>query len=408
MSAESIPVAVVGAGPYGLSVSAHLTARGVDHRVFGHPMSLWAERMPRGMYLKSEGHATNISDPAGVSTLRRYSVEEDLPYLDVGRPIPIDTFIGYGHWFRHRHVPHLEQLDVTTLTATTTGFLVELSDGSAVSAQRVVLATGVGAFDHVPSILSALPPDLASHSSQHVDLGRLAGRDVVVLGAGQGALETAALLQETGARPRVLVRAERVRWNINPAGRSLPRRVRHPVSTIGTSWGLKFCADLPSVFRYLPEERRAHIVHSTLGPSGGWWLRERVEGVVPVTVASRITAARAVGDAVELTVQGPEGTHNLTADHVIAGTGYRVDLKRLAFLDADLRDRVTTFAGYPVLDQRFQSSVPGLHFVGLTAAVSFGPVQRFVAGAGFAARRVASAMPRGSWRPQGLETAVAP
>jgi hypothetical protein len=42
--------------------------------------------------------------------------------------------------------------------------------------------------------------------------------------------------------------------------------------------------------------------------------------------------------------------------------------------------------GYPVLTAGFEASLPGLHFVGASAARSFGPLMRFVAGTGYAAR----------------------
>ncbi|SFT33819.1 Predicted flavoprotein CzcO associated with the cation diffusion facilitator CzcD [Geodermatophilus amargosae] len=403
----SVPVAVIGAGPYGLSVAAHLSELGVEHRIFGRPMSLWTDNMPRGMYLKSEGHASNLSDPAGRSTLRRYAAEHGLEYRDLGHPVPLDTFAGYGQWFQRRHVPNVEQVEVTTLTRDGDGFRLHLGDGSTLSAGRVVLATGMLAYAHVPDVLAGLPSHRVTHSSAHADLDHFTGRDVVVVGAGQSALETAALLHEAGARPQVLARADRIGWNVNPAGKSWPRRVRHPVSTIGTSWQLLFCAELPGAYRRLPEQKRVHLVQTTLGPAGGWWLRPRIEGVVPVTVASHITAARASGDRAELTVEGPDGTSVLGADHVIVGTGYRVDLGRLLFLDPRLRAGVSTVAGSPILDRDLQSSVPGLHVVGLPAAVSFGPVQRFVAGTGFAARRVSGAVARRGKRVRPVPAAVA-
>jgi cation diffusion facilitator CzcD-associated flavoprotein CzcO len=247
----------------------------------------------------------------------------------------------------------------------------------------------------MPEVLAGFPAGLVTHSSAHADLSRFTGRDVVVVGSGSSGLETAALLLESGARPLVVTRSDRVRFNSNPAGRSLPRRVRHPVSTIGSSWQLLFCARLPALYHRLPEQRRLHVVRTVLGPSGGWWLRERFDGLVPVTLGTTITAARATGDGMELTVTGPDGTTSISADHVIAATGYRVDLRRLSFLDPALRKGIATLGGFPVLDHAFQTSIPGLHVVGLPAAVSFGPVQRFVAGAGFAARRVAVAAGRG-------------
>jgi lysine/ornithine N-monooxygenase len=394
MSDSHSTVAVVGAGPYGLSVSAHLSARGTENRVFGQPMSLWTDNMPQGMYLKSEGKASSLSDPTGAWSYRRYAEEHGVRYADIGVPVSLTDFVDYGRWFQKNLVPHVESSDVVSLARAGTRFELGLSDGSALTADRVVLAIGMKAFPHLPSVLADLPPGLASHTVDHRDLGRFSGRRVVVLGAGQSALETAALLHDAGAQVQLLVRGDTVSWNpVPPTDRSLRARLRYPTSGLGYGLRLRFYADFPGGFRRLPEGRRIDAVRRTLGPAGSWWLRERVEGVLPISTGSRVRTARAVGDSVELTVQQGSETTTLLADHVIAGTGYRVDLGRLEFLEPSLRNQVATQSGYPRLDGSFQSSVPGLHFVGLAAAASFGPVQRFVFGTSAAARRVVSALP---------------
>jgi lysine/ornithine N-monooxygenase len=393
MSDPHSHVAVVGAGPYGLSVSAHLSGRGVQHRVFGQPMSLWTDNMPQGMYLKSEGHASSLSDPTGGWSYRRYAEEHGLRYADIGVPVSITDFIEYGWWFQKHVVPQVEPWDVTSLSRSGTRFELGLSDGTALTADRVVLAIGMKPFPHFPSVLADLPATLASHTVDHRDLGRFSDRDVLVLGAGQSALETAALLHEAGARVRVMVRGDTVFWNpVPPANRSLWSRLRYPTSGLGYGLRLRFYADHPGGFHRLPEGQRLDAVRTTLGPAGAWWLRERVEGRIPVSTGSNVRTARALGDAVELTVQRSSETTTLVADHIIAGTGYRVDLGRVGFLEPGLRQQVATESGHPRLDGSFQSSVPGLHFVGLAAAASFGPVQRFVFGSTAAARRVAAAV----------------
>ena len=67
---EIVDVAIIGAGPYGLSLAAHLSAAGLSYRHFGVPMRLWRGAMPKGMYLKSQGFASNLSDPEGTHTPR--------------------------------------------------------------------------------------------------------------------------------------------------------------------------------------------------------------------------------------------------------------------------------------------------------------------------------------------------
>ena len=84
----------------------------------------------------------------------------------------------------------------------------------------------------------------------------------------------------------------------------------------------------------------------------------------------------------------------MLAEHVIAGTGFKVDVNRIPFLSPDIKREVKTTHGSPVLSWKFESSVSGLYFVGLAAANSFGPVMRFAFGAGFTAERLTKRMTR--------------
>ena len=57
-------VAIIGAGPHGLSVAAHLRAAEIDLRIFSHPMRNSRDHMPKDMTLKSDGFASNLSAAA--------------------------------------------------------------------------------------------------------------------------------------------------------------------------------------------------------------------------------------------------------------------------------------------------------------------------------------------------------
>ena len=144
-------VAVIGAGPYGLSVSAHLSARGVRHEIFGDTMSLWAKHMPVGMYLKSEGFASNLADPSGEHTLRRFCAEQGIEYGEFAVPIALDTFERYGRWFAERLVPQVRDAKVQQVSKGPAGFELTLSTGERLRARQVVLATGMTGYAHVPS-----------------------------------------------------------------------------------------------------------------------------------------------------------------------------------------------------------------------------------------------------------------
>jgi cation diffusion facilitator CzcD-associated flavoprotein CzcO len=388
---SSCEVAIIGAGPYGLSIAAHLRATGSELRVFGGPMQSWQTQMPAGMFLKSEGCASNLSDPGGSYFLKRYCDEHGRTYGEYAVPVSLETFTEYGLSFQRKLVPDVEDVQVTSLSASSGGFTLQLDGGERVAARRVVVAVGATYFGYVPQTLRQLPPELVSHSSEHRHLDGFKGRDVTVIGGGQSALETAALLHEQGANPRVLVRRSSVAWNAVPSGtrRSLPQRVRRPPAGLGAGWRTRFYSEAPWAFYHLPYKTRVQAVRTVLGPAGAWWLKDRVIGRVPVLPGHSVVGADTRGDRVRLLLDRPgHGRDELLTDHVIAATGYRVDLRALPFLDPALRSRLGQVAQTPLLSRDFEATVQGLYFVGLAAANHFGPVMRFVYGADFAARRV--------------------
>lgn len=391
-NSEDHDVAIVGAGPYGLSLAAHLEASGIGFRIFGKPMESWRTRMPAGLLLKSEGCASNLSDPAGRFTLQRFCRENGLPYGDHVMPIPLDVFARYGIDFQRRLVPKVEETTVTSIDGRTDGFELGLATGEMVRAGRVVVAVGLRYFGQFPSTLQELPRRHVSHSSEHADLSVFQGRDVTVIGGGQSALETAALLSEQGTDVRVIVRARALAWNPvpSPDPRPLRHRARRPMGGLGAGWRTFFYAEAPMVFRHLPQQSRQLAVRNALGPAGAWWLRERVEDRVPILLEHAVSEAEIVGDRVRLRVAGTDHTTEILTDHVIAATGYRTDLGAMPFLETSVFSRVRQSEGVPELSANFESSVPGLYFVGQAAAPTFGPLMRFVYGADFTARRLAA------------------
>ncbi|MGY4980756.1 FAD-dependent oxidoreductase [Streptomyces sp. 900105755] len=395
------PVVVIGAGPYGLSVAAHLRAAGAPVRVFGDVMGSWRHAMATGMYLKSTPEATDLSAPEPGGTLADFRRAHSEPELTELTPIPCDVFVRYGQWFQKRYVGEVEPARVTAVERAVSGpgFLVRLDDGTEMAASAVVVATGLNGLAHVPDELRRLAPEgpgpqaRVSHTSHHTDLSRYAGRRVAVIGGGQSALESAALLHEAGAEAQVLVRERTVLWGMTPElSRPWTQRVAKPASPLGTGWILAGVCASPGAVRRLPAAARLLLFRRALGPSGGWWLRDRVEGVVPVRTARRVTGAVVQGPEVRLDVAGPGGEReSLAVDHVLAATGYRLDLDALPFLSPAVRDAVACVPGSkaPALRGTFESSVPGLYFTGSLAAPMFGPMMRFVAGTEFAAVRIA-------------------
>ncbi len=383
-------VAILGAGPYGLSIAAHLRKSNLQSRIFGTPMQSWRDRMPKGMLLKSEGFASSIYDPDSVFTLRHYCRENSLPYADVGLPVPLETFIGYGVEFQKRLVPHLEQTNITSVKRVTGGFALETEAGETVEARKVVIAAGITNFSYLPPILAELPSEFVTHSSHRSDLSEFRGRKVAVIGAGASAVDVAALLNETGADVHLLARRAKIAFHgESKEPRPLLEQIQSPRSSIGVGWKSKLCTDLPQLFYKLPQSMRLRAVERHLGPAPGWFVRDKVVGHVPLHLKTAIQQIRVENGQVRILFTNGDGSEKtLTADHLIAGTGFRVALSKLKWLDADLLRAMRTVEDTPILSRNFESSVPGLYFVGLASANSFGPLTRFACGAEFTARHI--------------------
>jgi thioredoxin reductase len=378
-----VETTIVGAGPYGLSIAAHLRARRKSFEQFGTPLESWRTYMPAGMILKSEPFASNLWDPQRRFTLQRYCESHAIPYQRVADPVKLSRFLDYADWFRGQAVGRVRETKVTHIARNNGGFMLALADGSQFTSRRVILATGHMAFRILPPELSGLPETLVAHSSRMAAVKEYAGRDVCIIGAGQSALETAALLHEAGAQVRVLVRRPEVGWN--PVARIRPfwQRVRTPDAGVGAGWGSVAISELPRVYRWrYPAEKRHRFLLGSYGPTGAWWLRERVQGCIDILLNTQVEATAREGDVVRMTVRGPQGQNELRTHHVIVGTGYRVDIDRLDYLGESLKKDIAREAqGIPALSSQFESSVPGLFIVGIAAAPVFGPIMRFMYGA---------------------------
>lgn len=392
--ADVTEVAIVGAGPYGLSIASFLAARDVSFRIFGNPMSAWANQMPKGMRLKSEGFASSLADPRAEFTLAEYCRQEGLPYQDVDRPVPLETFVAYGLAFQKKFVSRLENKLVVSVRPAPAGFELRLEDGEIVFARKVIIAVGITHFAHVPAVLSAIPTDFVSHSSAHSDLQRFRTRQVAVIGAGASALDLAALLHQAGASVQVIARCSVIRFHNPPKPRSLAERMFRPTTGIGMGLDYCFYVTVPHIFRWLPEKIRLSRLRKSLGPAPGWFIRDEVVGKVPICLNTNISRAWVEDGRVNLQLTDGERSQVLGFDHVIAATGYRVDLDRLGILSHELREKIRATDKSPLLSANFESSVPGLYFVGVTAAKTFGPVMRFAYGTRFTARRLSRHLAR--------------
>lgn len=384
-------IAIVGAGPYALSTATYLREAGVEARVFGKVMGFW-ETMPQGMCLRSFRTASSIADPGRRLSLVRY---EEAAGQKIPSPVPLEHFIAYGRWFQEHAVPDVDPRLVATVRREADGFTLTLGDGEPVRARRVVVAAGIAPFAWRPPEFDGLDPDLVSHSSEHRRFDEFRGRRVIVIGGGQSALESAALLHEAEADVEVLVRSESVRFLRGEsvyAHSGVLRNLLYPPLGVGPP-GLNVVMGTPRLYRLLPRAASAPLAYRAIRPAGAAWLRSRL-AELKITMASSVTSATANG-GVRLTL-GDGGER--AADHVLLGTGYRVDVRRYGFLDPDLAGAVRTVDGYPVLSQFFESSVGELYFLGAPAAASAGPGMRFVSHTGPAAAAVTRSVVGGERR----------
>jgi Pyridine nucleotide-disulphide oxidoreductase len=388
-------VAIIGARPFGLSIAAYLRDRGIQFRIFGKAMSTWSTQMPKGMHLKSDGFATSLYDPGRKHSYKKYCADHGIPYDDLAIAPPIEAFIAHGLDFQKALVPNLEDRTVTAIESTSEGHVLKFTEGPDCIVKSLIVAAGISHFAYIPDILSNLPRTLLTHSSEHHDLSVFKGRKVAVIGAGSSAADVSGLLHQAGAETHLICRG--IIWFHNKM--KLPRplydRLRWPASVIGPSWRSFFLAKFPLVFHRLPLETRLKIVRTYLGPAPAYFSKDMVLGRVTTHLGLEPKGAIPSGDGIELTLANSGGEERkFQADHVICATGYKSTLAGLPFMTPALLQRIKSVAGTPVLNTNFESSVPGLYFVGALAANSFGPVVRFACGAEFAAPRLANHLAR--------------
>lgn len=381
---------ILGAGPYGLSIAAHLRARRLQFHLLGTPLESWRTYMPTGMILKSEPFASNLWDPERHYTLHRHFLEKRLPFQAVGRPLSLTSFLEYAEWFRQRAVGDVLDVKVVRIRGLSPGFELTFADGRCLTSRRLILATGHMAFRTLPPEMAHLPEPLVVHSSRVGELRQYAGKAIAIIGAGQSALETAALMHEAGAHVRIFARRSRIDWNLPSVPRPFLHRILKPDAGVGAGWRSVAVSELPGLFRRsFSAEKRHHFVAGSYGPSGAWWLRDRVEGRIEVRLVAELQSATVTTNRVTFTVRHGPREEEISADHVVCATGYRVDIDRLAYLEPNLRQAIAReTGGIPALDSRFETSVPGLFIVGIASSPVFGPIMRFMYGAKHVAPRL--------------------
>ena len=383
MNQRSIETAIIGAGPYGLSAAAHLQERGLETLVFGTPMSFWREHMPAGMLLRSAWEASHIAGPKSELTLDDFAASRGRP---IETPIPLGDFTDYGEWYLQQAGIQVDPRYVSLVRKSAGGFELLLQDGALVYSRSVVVAAGIRYFAWVPPGFAHLPAERVSHTSDHADLSIFGGKRIAVVGSGQSAIESASLLSEGGAQVELAFRRPQLLWLSGGRLTSRPRlrRILYPPTDVGPP-GLNWIVALPGLFRTLPHSTQALVARRVLRPMAADWLRPRLQDV-RLRAGSSVVSAEEEEEGLALKFDDASGGH---FDHLLCATGYQVDVSRLPFL-TELFSSLRLVRRSPRLGPGFESSVPGLYFVGAAATASFGPLMRFVAGTGYAARSVAA------------------
>ena len=380
-------VTIIGAGPYGLSLAAHLKHSKIDFRIIGSPMRTWRTHMPKGMFLKSAGISATLFDPKNQFSLKQYCLNHNIPYEDEGLPISLELFTKYGLAFQNHFAPNLEDTKLRSLQTCEEGFLLELDTEVKFKSRHVVLAVGIDYFRNLPPPIYQLSKDFYSHSAEHHELEKFIDKKVIVIGSGSSAIDMAVLLHEIGAFPTLIARRQALNFGQKEGwSRNFIGRIFAPMSGLGPGWFNLFCAKAPNLFRYLPNKLRCKLVKEFLGPSGGWFIRKRLQPV-KVLLGRVLVSANESNGVANLVFKNNKGElENFQADHVVTATGYKAELKRMSFLSKNIQGSLELINETPKLSADFESSIPGLYFAGPTTATTFGPVMRFAVGAGFASK----------------------
>jgi FAD-dependent urate hydroxylase len=377
-------ITILGAGPYGLAAGAHLRQiKGLELRIFGEPMEFWSSHMPEGMLLRSPWDASHISHPQTALTLDAFCGHLG---SRISTPIPLDRFVEYGRWFQQQAVPDIDRRKISRIEKHPEGFRLTVNDGEQFHSRRVVIACGIGSFARWPHQFSGLPRELVTHVSTQRDVRRFKGKRVLIVGAGQSALESAALIHEAGGDALLIVREPNVHWlgwrariqRLGPIA-----KVLYSPFDIGPA-GVSRIVAVPDSMKYFPRSVQDAFRRRALRPAGARWLVDRCKSI-PILTNQQVESAVPAGE--KLRVRLNDGTVR-EVDHALLGTGYGVDVRRYPFLPPELSQSLSLVDGFPKLKSGFESSIPGLHFLGAPSSWTFGPLMFFVCGTDYAARRL--------------------
>jgi cation diffusion facilitator CzcD-associated flavoprotein CzcO len=382
-------VVVVGAGPYGLSVGAHLKNTNLNVAMFGKTMSLWSDHMPVGMNLRSRWWASSLSDPKN-----KYSISD---YLKTHKIKPYDPFksealIDYGKWFEKNNSLKIDQTFIKSISRNDDGtFILKLENDKTITSNKVVLAAGIAYYVHRPEEFSKISKKFISHTFDNLPFSKFKGKKVLVVGGGQSALENSALMCEAGIDVTVVSRKQ-ITWLSPNLPKTFWQNLKSPKAGIADGWDNWGLEHYPYLFQRLPYNVKVWYLKGKgqHGPAGSDWLSPRLK---KATIYQGVKVEKVEEKGSKVTVKLSNG-ETVKTDHIILATGYKVDIKRLPMLDKKLLSEIKTKNGSPVLNSYFESSIKGLYFTGIASQASMGPLFRFVVGSDACAKRIVTSISR--------------
>ncbi|MEK7628876.1 MAG: NAD(P)-binding domain-containing protein [Patescibacteria group bacterium] len=365
-STQCPPIAIIGAGPFGLSLAARLEKAAVPYLIFGRPFDAWI-RMPQGLLLRTKLNAG--FDPFGDRSFRVFIEEHEVDIGDGTQPIPRELFIEYFQWFMRRTEIRVQEHYVRRIEKDGAHFVLKF-ESQTINARAVVVATGISEHAYVPAEYSQMIPAYQwAHTADAHDMQRFKDKRVLVIGGRAAGLEWSALLAEAGATVETVYRHTTPQFQA-PDWTVLKQIVEGTLRD-------------PAWFKHLTETDREEIV-SKVRPAGKQkvepWLASRMSHpnitLRPCTKVVRLTKEE---DRVRVIVRHNNVLVELQpVDFVIFATGYKPALANISVLAESLHQEIASHEGYPLLTEHFESSVPGLYFTGLIAEKEFGPLMGFV------------------------------
>lgn len=352
---------IIGAGPYGLAAAAQAKQAGLNYLLIGEPMKFWRTCMPSFMVVRSPFLVSSLYSPEPGLRLEDY-------YRETGRTaakrekISLKIYLKYIDWYLEKAGLNTLPQSVTTLRREASGsFTATTQDGQQMQARNVIVAVGNPPFVNIPDEFASVNRQLYSHTSEVTDFSPFAGKKVLVIGAGQSAIEACQGLLQVDAHVELMHRQNGIYWH------NIPLRINVPL--------LLFFITFPTVLEWAPYALRKAVGDMVSEPTVDTWLRPNIEGKITEHTRASVQRVTEVGGGVKVSFADGRET---TVDHVILGTGYKVDITRLPMLDDSLRSQLEVRDGYPVIDRHLQSSVPGLYFTGVPAKGRFGPTFNFI------------------------------